>query len=583
MKLYYSKTAANKGTEGIRAFNSYYVYVKDLLTEYASHSRNNLILEVIDPRPDTKDEEDAIAYGLKKFHLTESERYFFGLVIENDTGTEKVIEFFDPEQKDKLEYLITKTIYNVARPAKKKVGILSSLPIQSNMNPYLAQMMRMRGQRPNESWSITQLLTEYYEIQQVSPTTEEIKGVDVLMVIHPKNLSEKTQWAIDQFVLRGGRLLLMVDPMSVVDRPKSPYGMAPGSMRSSNLEKLMNNWGVTLEKGKFAGDQLLAGVGRVGPQDPPSKLLQIINCDDRCVSSHKDIISSGLSNLVFLLPGHLKLEKKEGIEATTILGTTNKGGVYEASEMELNSPGTLWNRFSPGEGANLGVKLVGKFKSAFPDGITVERVEKGKDKKGKNAKKEKKRTEKITGLKVSKKPSSIIVFSDVDFIHNQFAFKESIFGLALANDNSSLFLNAVENLSGSKELLSIRSKGAKSRRFRVIDEIELNAEKETSQTVERIKDDIKKVQERLSKLKISDANSMAVIKSKALDQKKDLDKRLAVYKRELREVKRKGREKIEGIGKFFQYINTLLVPFLLIIGGIIFNRIRQKRIEARTV
>jgi ABC-type uncharacterized transport system involved in gliding motility auxiliary subunit len=571
IKFYYSKTAANKGTEGIRAFNNYFTYVKDLLNEYVAHSRNNLTLEVIDPRPDTKDEQDAITYGLKKFQLSETEKYFFGMVVENDSGTQKIIEFFDPGEKDKLEYDITKTIYSVARPAKKKIGILSSLPLQSDLNPYLAQMMRMQGKNPPESWAITELLAEFYSVERVDPGADEIKGVDVLLVVHPKEFSEKIKWAIDQYVLRGGSLLLLVDPMAVIDRPQNPYGAGAGFARSSNLPVLMENWGVKLEEGVFVGDKHLAALGRVTPQAPPSKMLQIMGCDERCSDPYKDITTTGLTDLVFLLPGNLKILEKKDSKAQPILGTTKKGNTFKASDMELNDPITLWNNFSEGSGNIMGVKIFGKFKSAFPEGITVERM--GEKKGDKNI------SEKLTGLTESERETSIIVISDVDFIHNQFAFKETLFGMALANDNSSLFLNSVENLSGSKDLLSIRSKGAKKRNFKVIDEIELEADKETAETVARINASINEAQVELDKLseRVNEGN-LNVIKSEALTKKRELDKRLALYKGQLREVKRQGREKIEGIGLFLQYLNTLLIPFLLIIGGLIYNSIRRRRI-----
>ena len=558
IKLYYSKTAANKGTEGIRAFNNYFTYVKDLLLEYVGHSRNNLTLEIIDPRPDTGDEENAITYGLKKFNLSETESYFFGMVVENDVGTEKIIEFFDPGEKDKLEYAITKTIYSVARPAKKKIGILSSLPLQSDLNPYLAQMMRMQGKNPPESWAITELLSEFYQIEKIDPMAQEIKGIDVLLVVHPKNFTEKIKWAIDQYVLGGGNLLLLVDPMAVIDRPVNP---SAGFSRSSNLPVLMKNWGVKLEEGVFVGDKSLAGLGRVTPEAPPAKMLQIVSCDERCTSPYKDITTTGLYDLVFLLPGSLKILDKK---AVPILGTTEIGNTFSASEFELNDPIALWHKFSGGEGSVMGVKIMGKFSSAFPKGITVE-------------------TKKLTGLTRSKREASIIVIADVDFIHHQFAFKETLFGLALANDNANLFLNSVENLSGSTDLLSIRSKGAKKRNFNVIDEIELEADKETAETVARINSSINEAQTELDKLRAQvNEGNLAVIKSQALNKKRELDKRLALYKGQLREVKRQGREKIENIGRFFQYLNTLLIPLLLIMGGLIYNTIRSRR-NAREV
>ncbi|MDA8793754.1 GldG family protein [Bacteriovoracaceae bacterium] len=125
LKLYYSKTAANKGTEGLRKFNNY-LYVKNILKEFRSHSHNNITLDVIDPRPDTDEEEDAKVYGLRKFNLTETEIYYFGLVAINESGGEKVIEFFDPAEKENLEYELTKLIYSSVNPKKPTIGVLSS-------------------------------------------------------------------------------------------------------------------------------------------------------------------------------------------------------------------------------------------------------------------------------------------------------------------------------------------------------------------------------------------------------------------------------------------------------------------------
>ena len=209
LKFYYSKTAANKGSEGLRTFNQHFLYVKELLRQFVGNSRNNLSLQIIDPRPDTPEEEDASAYGLKKFNLTETEKYFFGLVAENESGTEKVIEFFDPAQKDKLEYELTKLIYTVLNPQKKNIGIISSMEVMSeDMSPYMAQMMRMQGKPVQESWMVTRMLSEFYNVKKIEKDTDSITGVDSLIVIHPKDFSEKTLFAIDQYLLKGGNLLV---------------------------------------------------------------------------------------------------------------------------------------------------------------------------------------------------------------------------------------------------------------------------------------------------------------------------------------------------------------------------------------
>ena len=261
LTLYYSKTAANKGTEGIRAFNNYFEYVQDLLREYVSYSGNNLTLKVIDPRPDTKDEEAALSHGLKKFHLTETERYFFGLVAEGEGGNEKVIEFFDPQKQGKIEYELTKLIYQANKPKKKRVGILSSLKVVAPpTTPFMAQMMRRQGRPVEESWHVVNMLREFYDVEEINMDSSDYSSFDVVVVIHPKDLKPKPLFALDQFVLKGGKVLVLVDPMSIADQMTNPpMPGAQGGNYSSDLYQLFKQWGLEFDGTKVAGDRFLSG------------------------------------------------------------------------------------------------------------------------------------------------------------------------------------------------------------------------------------------------------------------------------------------------------------------------------------
>jgi ABC-2 type transport system permease protein len=574
LRLYYSKTAANKGTEGLRVFNNYYNYIVDLLNEYVQNSRNNLSLEIIDPRPDTEEEEDAIAYGLKKFPLTETESYFFGLVAENESGTEKIIEFFDPNLKDKVEYDITKLIYTVLNPQKKSIGILSSLDIlNQDLSPYMTQIMRMQGKEVNDSWLITKLLKEFYNVKKIEKETDKITGIDSLIIIHPRGFSDKTLFAIDQYLLKGGKLMVFTDP-HVASAPT-----VGGEMNTSpdiGFKKLMDKWGVSVKENVFAGDKYLSAVGRIRPDSPPVRVLPYVSCDKRCSEGINDTITSGLNKMTFVLPGVLEKKDVDGLTHSTILQTTSKGNEYRAFGYELGSPMQLWQKFQEGDKpVAMGMKIFGKFKTAFPEGIKVTDENTVKKKSKKINKKE---AEKPPGvIKESSKDSVIFVFSDVDFINDRFAFKKSFLGQAVANQNSTLLLNAVEALLGDLDLLSVRSKGRINRNFDVILGIEMEAEKKTASKVAQINNSIARFQSELNQLG-SQANegNIALIQNEGLKKKKELAKKIAVLKKELREVKREGREKVESIGKFLMYINTLFVPTLIVLGGVVYFRIRNR-------
>ena len=561
LRLYYSKTAANKGTEGLRVFNNHYRYVKELVRQYIANSRNNLSLEVIDPRPDTPEEEDALAYGLKKFNLTDTENYFFGLVAENESGTEKIIEFFNPNEKDKLEYELTKLIYTVLNPQKKSVGIISSLEVVTeNMNPYMAQIMKMQGKSVKESWTVTKVLSEFYNVQKIEKDTGTITGIDTLVIIHPKGFSEKTLFAIDQYLMKGGSLLVFVDPNAISDRMGMVMGGNVSSSPDKGFKKLMDKWGVELKAHSFAGDKHLAGMGRFSVNAPPGRVLPLLNCDQRCSEQYKDNITAGIKQNMFVYPGVLEKRDVEGVTHSPIMSTTAKGNSYTAIGHELNNPQMLWNKFREGDKPVIvGYKILGKYKTAFSNGI---KLEKGK--------------KKIEVIKNSKKESAIIVFSDVDFINDQFAFKRTFLGLAVANDNSTIFLNSVEALVGDVELMSVRAKGGLNRTFDVIEEIEFEAEKQTSDKVKEINASISRFQNELNQLgKTANAGNIALLQNEGIRKKKELAKKIAILKKELRTVKRHGREKIERIGKFFQILNTLFIPTLVIVFGIYYSRRRK--------
>ncbi len=213
VRLYYAATAALKGPDQIRFFNNYYTFVRELLEEYESAANGMIELEVIDPRPFSQEEAQALRYGLQRFPISEEENFFFGLAIQTPFGIEKTIPFFAPNRQRFVEYDISYLIDTAATRQKRKLGILSSLQVMGDdVSGYMAQMMAMQGQQPKPAWGIVDQLRQEYKVSKVETDTGEIKDIDILLVIHPKDLSEKTLFAIDQFVLKGGRTIVCVDP-----------------------------------------------------------------------------------------------------------------------------------------------------------------------------------------------------------------------------------------------------------------------------------------------------------------------------------------------------------------------------------
>ena len=562
LKLYYSKTAANKGSEGLRQFNNHFLYVQELLKEFEAHSRNNITVETIDPRPDTEEEENALAYGLKKFHLTDTERYFFGLAAVGETGAEKVIEFFDPNQKNNLEYDLVKLVYSVVNPQKKTVGVLSSLPVMSeNLSSTVEQLMRMQGKRVDATWLSIQMLKELYHVQPIKVDVESIPAVDVLAIIHPKGFSEKTLFAIDQYLLKGGKVLVLADPHAISDSATGAIGQISSSP-DAQFNSLVKKWGFAVPENTFAGDKYLSGVGSFSPGTPPRRLLPLLNCDQRCADDLNDPVSSGLGSTSFLYPGVVKVKEIADVKYTPLYATTEKGNSYKGNGFELTNPSILWQNFKEGdERVIIAQKAVGTFESAFPNGINGE--------KGKG----------VEAIKKSQKEGAIILFSDVDFIADQFAFRKTFLGPALANDNSSLFMNAIESLTGNTDLLAVRTKGRVNRGFDVVESIEFEAERRTADKVREINQNISKFQRELNELgSKANGSNLALLRNEGVKKKKELGKKIALLKKELRTVKREGREKVEDLGSLFHYLNTFFAPAGVIVFGLVYSKRRRAKL-----
>ena len=307
LKLYYTKTAAMKGPDQIRYFNEYYYFVKALLDEYVRASKGMVELQIIDPRPFSDEEAQALRYGLRRFSITEEEGFFFGLVLQTQWGVEKTIGFFSPDRQNFVEYDISYLIDTAITREKKRIGILSPLKVMGdNVSGYMAQLMRLQKQQPAPPWGIVQQLKQMYDVQEVNTNVDEIKDIDILLLVHPKELSEKTQFAIDQFVLKGGRAIVLLDPHCIADTPppsRNPYE-AFTYKTGSNLNRLLKTWGLEMPENTFAGDKTLAIEGSLGPNQRRDKIIAYLRLVAGCFNTDS-AVSADLNQVRVLSPGVL--------------------------------------------------------------------------------------------------------------------------------------------------------------------------------------------------------------------------------------------------------------------------------------
>jgi len=589
-KLYYAKTASLKGPDQIRFFNNYYEFVKALLEEYVAASNGMVELEDIDPRPFSDDEEQALKYGLRRFPITEEESFFFGLVVQTQFGVEKAIPFFSPERQNFVEYDISYLIDTVVTRQKKKIGVLSSLPVMGDdVTGYMAQMMMRQGQRPKPAWTFVEHLRKQYEVETVATDVNDINNVDILLVIHPKNLPERTLFAIDQFVLKGGRTIICVDPYCFSDRPPQQMGMQMQMQHdsSSNLNMLTKTWGLEMSDKTFAGDRALASMANIRANQRPERIISYLTLtpEGSCFAED-NVITAELNQVRMLFAGVLKEvaepngadDSDSNIQRVPIITTTNRGGTFTIGnqyELMFLDGESLMKQFSDGtEPVAMGYVITGRLKSSFPNGIEVESESPDPNDPNQTIT----TTEHFTGLKEAEQDCVVAVFSDVDFISDNMAYQNSFFGKVVVGDNSTLMLNAIDDLSGSSDLVSIRSRGNFKRPFTVVDDIELQAEADTTEEVEKINLQIAGLQSELQSILSSAKEGQEEFIGSTFDQKKkQYELKIHQAQRQLRKVKMTKREKIEHLGNRLRQANMLAAPMVILVMAIVLGIRRSVR------
>lgn len=597
IKFFYAKTAAMKGPDQIRYFNNYSEFVRALLDEYVAASNGMVQLQVIDPRPFSEDEEQALRLGLRRFPITEEESFFFGLAVQTQFGVEKTIPFFSPDRQNFVEYDISYLIDTAITRQKTRLGIMSSLPVMGDdVTGYMAQMMRMQGQQPRPAWTIVEHLRQKYDVTEVSTDVTDINDVDILIVIHPKDLPERTQFVIDQFVLKGGRAIVCVDPHCIVDRPqRSPMQMT-AEKQSSDLDRLMRAWGLQMPANTFAGDRSLLLEAPLTANQRPQPIMGFLGLKPPCFNEEK-AITADLNEVRVLFAGVLREispavadpnqadRNRDGIVRTPLIMTTEKGNSWSVSssfELMFPDPDKLMAKFIDGtQPVPMGYLVTGRFRSAFPEGIEVE-VE-GEDADDKDDEDEPNEprmvTKRITGLKEASADCAVAVFSDVDFLSDQMAYANSLFGKMVVGDNSALLMNTIEDLSGSGDLISIRSRGNYKRPFTVVDEIEQQAERETADEVALINAQIEGFNLELQNLVESGqaGEQEEVIGSSIIEKKRQLELKIREAQRQLREVNARRRERIEHLGSILRRFNMGLVPGVIMLIALVLGLWRSFR------
>ena len=564
LKFYFSSSSA----ETPMAVKTYANQVQSLLKEYELAGNGNIVLEAYDPKPDSDAEEWAQRYGIEPQNMTPfGQPVYFGLVAVCG-DREETLARFSQRTESTLEYDVTRLVTRVAWPERPVLGLMTSLQGVIGQQPN--QMMMMQGQRPQPGWAAFTELSKDYEVREISPTAESIDSdVKALVVLHAKDLSEKTLFAIDQFVIKGGRLIACVDPFSVMDMLSSRQQQNPMMMQMggqdgpSTLGKLFDAWGVSFDTSKLVADlaaatKLGAGNGRA-EENPAFLSLTSGNMDDG------DIVVSGLTQVMLPFSGALSFAKTDGLEFEPLMTTSSDSACMIDRMGAQFGMGAMMKDLRPdGVKRTLAARLSGTFKTAFP---------KGPDWKEGS-------TNAIPEVVASGK-GAVVIFADSDFLADNFCVQtmNTIFGPIAQpiNDNLVLFSNIIEQYAGREELIGVRSRGPSNRPFVKVNELEAKAMAKWQRKQSELEAALQETQQRLSALqKQKSGNDRMILSREQQEEIAQFRKVQADTRRQLKNVRKELTSDIDSLGLMLKVLNILAIPALVIFFGIFRGLKRRK-------
>ena len=555
--LYFS----DKGTQDLPQLRTYDTRVREMLEEMASRSGGKIKLELIDPLPFSEDEDRAASLGLQAVPVGNAgDKIFFGLAGTNSTNGQSTIPFFNPEKESFLEYDIAKLIHELSIAKKPTIGLLSSLPVAAGFDPQTRQM--------REPWAIDQQWSQLFEIKALTPT--DLKSIDkdisVLVVVHPKQLPDDAQYAIDQFVLRGGHLLVFVDPDAELDDsgadPQNPMA-AMMADKSSDLPKLFKAWGIQYDPKKVVLDRNRALPISLGEGQAPVRHPAILGftADDL---NHDEVTTANLDTINVSSAGYFELTKDaKDIKLTPLIQTPSDAATAPSDRLRmLQDPSVLYQDYKAGgEPLIVAARLSGKFKTAFP-----ERNDEG-------------------ALKESKDEGQIILVADTDILSDRMWVQvRPFFGQKLMNafaNNGDFAVNALDTMAGSSELISIRGRATSQRPFTTVEALKRSADERFHQKEQELQKELSDTERKLTELQSAKSKDQEQILSP--EQKSELEnflKRKLEIRKELRQVRRSLDAEIESLGTRLKLVNIVLIPLLVTFAALAFAWWRNQRRRA---
>lgn len=533
---------SDKSARELAVLRNYATRVEELLKAYERAAKGKIKLHVIDPEPFSEDEDKAAGFGLQAVPANQSgEQIYFGLAGTNGQDDKQIIPFFPLDQEELLEYQVSQLVQSLAKPELPVVGLMSGLQINGGFD--------MASRQPTAPWMFMEQARQLFKIESLKIGIDQIpESVSVLLLVHPKQLPEATLYAIDQFVLRGGKLLVFVDPFSEADTGM-PMLPGDGADKASDLEPLFKAWGLRLMSGKVLGDGSYAMAVGMGQSQRQVRHAGWLGLPPRALNQD-DVSTAGLESINVATSGILEPVEGAKTQFLPLLQSSEYAMPFEAARFGmLGNPEELLRDLQPtGERYAIAARISGPAQSAYPNGIEGQ--------KG--------------GLKAADN-INIIAVADTDLLSDRMWVQvQDFFGQRMPQpfaDNAGFAINALDNLSGSDALISVRSRGRFSRPFEVVEALQREAEAQFRVKEEDLQKRLGETEQKLAALQQNQDPSkpMELTPEQQATVQQFIAEKVRIRK-ELREVRFQLNSKIEELGGVLKFVNIALVPLLLTLG-----------------
>ncbi|HEX7053236.1 MAG TPA: GldG family protein [Burkholderiales bacterium] len=527
--------------------------VDDMVRELQGVAGSKLIVERYHPRPDSEEEDAALLDGIEPQTLATGEQFYLGAAV-TQLDRRQTLPAITPQRERLLEYDLVRAIAQVSHPERPKIGLMAGLPVLGmKFNPFT--------RRSADPWVLAGELKREFEVKEIPLGAKEIdQDVSVLLLIHPRDLQPAQEYALDQFVLRGGKLIAFVDPFAYFDEsmPQMP-GMPQGS--SSGLPNLFKAWGVEYDPGKVISDVVFGSGG--GANYTPTVLSL-----NRTAFNRDDVVTGSIETLLYAFGGAFRVKPSEGLRVTELVTSSRNSMLVDTAEATQRGDEATRNFKPSGEALALAVRLTGKFKTAFPDGL------KENDKPVPDTPK----------LRESAGENSVILVADVDMLADGAAVDvQEVFGRRIvvpSNGNLALAMGMVEQLAAGNELVSLRARAGAFRPLTVLRELEAEAQKQYFGKIQSLEEALQKTQEKLQELQQAQGPAGKSGQLLTAEQQAELErfrKTAAQTRLELKEVRRNLRHDAESLVFLTKVANIGLMPLLVALAGLAVALVRRRR------